>query len=872
MEELAAAVAGFVAGVGAVRGLAGLREHRTEPQGLADLLGWLHLVGRGTMLQKDGSFLTGWRYRGPDLASATAEELDALSAHLNDALLPYGDGWMFHVDFKRRPALGYAPAGAFPDAVTRLVDEERRRAYESSSTHFVSESFLVVTYLPPRELYSRLARLFMQGRGEGAVAWGATHAAFEAEAEQLERRLAAHLKVERLGGEELLAHLHGCLTGREHGVRAPRVGCYLDALLADRQLVGGWKPEIGGLALRVVAVHGFPHESFSGILDFLGGLGFAFRASHRVIALSPATAARRIARARLAWFKKRKGASSWVREVSGGRSAAAERDDEVFVDQDAAAMARDASAAAAENASGRVRYCLYTPVVVIAERPAARADRIAAEVVKALNDHGFTARVEDLNAVEAWRGSLPGHGYANLRRPVVSTRNLGDLLPATSVWPGLRQNPSPLFPAGSPALLWAATTGATPFWLNVHHDDVGHTLVVGGTGAGKSTLLNLMIAQFLRYPRAQVFSFDVGYSGWLLAKAAGARHYDLVQEAVALQPLGQIERSGERIWALEWLEMVAGMQGVHVSPAGRQALDAALRLLATEPRQHRRLSDLLPQVQDRELAAALQPYAEGSLGHLLDGDHDDLEGRSYQVFELKRLIDMEDRVLLPVLLYLFHRVEQRLEEGRPSMIVIEEAWLPLMKSAFAARIKQWLLTLRKQNAAVVLATQSLAQLFESANRHVLLESCPTRILLANPEAAAPGHAGLYRDLGLNEAEVGLIARARRKRDYYFKSPRGSRLFELGLGPLALALVGTPEGMTLPEVMVEAKGLMAAHGEGWVGAWLERRGLGGLVGAYEEFRREAAGGGAGAVEEGAGARGEGAGARGEGAGASGEGAG
>jgi type IV secretion/conjugal transfer VirB4 family ATPase len=829
MEPVLLPTAAFFAGAGALAAAGRLREHRREPQGLPDLLGWLHLVSPATVLQKNGSFLTAWSFRGPDLASATPEELNSLSRQLNDALLPYGDGWMFHFDFIRRPAVGYAPPGAFPDPVTALVDAERRAAYEGSRAHFVSQSVLAATYLPPREIYSRMARMFVSGLPAGGASWGAVHAAFESEAEQLGRRLSTRLKVERLENGALLGHLHSCLTGLDHPVAAPRVPAYLDFLLADQHLVGGWTPRIGRLALRVVAIHGFPHESCPGILDFLGALGFAFRASHRIIPLGRQAAARRIARTRLSWFKKRRGAASWLREMTGEKqpSAARERDDELFLDQDAAGMARDASEAAAENASGLVRFCLYTPAIVVAEADPERAERNAAEIVKTLNDRGFNARIEDLNTLQAWRGTFPGDGCSNLRRPVLSTRNLADLLPATSIWPGLPRNPSPLFPPGSPALLWAATTGATPFWLNLHDDDVGHTLVVGGTGAGKSTLLNLLIAQFLRYPRAQVFSFDVGYSGWLLAKAAGARHYDLVNEPVALQPLAQVDRPGERLWALEWLETVLAVNGVGVTPAGRQALDAALRLLASEPPEHRRISELLPQVQDGELAAALAPYAEGNLRHLLDAGVDEMSAGAehpYQVFELKRLIEMEDRVLLPVLLYLFHRVEQRLEAGRPSLVVIEEAWLPLMKSVFAARIKQWLLTLRKQNAALLLATQSLAQLWESPNRHVLLESCPTRILLANPEAAAPGHAGLYRDLGLNDAEISLLAHARRKRDYYFKSPRGSRLFELGLGPIALAFIGTPEGMTMADAIAEARALEAAHGAGWVREWLRRRGL------------------------------------------------
>ena len=910
------AFAAFAAGMAAPALLDRLREHRREPAGLPDLLGWLHLVAPGTVLQKSGSFLTGWSYRGPDLAAATPEELDALAGHLNDALLPYGDGWMFHVDFVRRPAQGYAPPGAFPDPVTRWIDDERRAAYEAAHGHFVSESFLVATYLPPREVYSKVAALFIQGRPRARSAWADLHRRFEDDAAQLERRLSGHLKIARLSSRDLLTHLHACLTGLSHPVEPPPHGAYLDSLLADRPLAGGWAPRIGDLHLRLIALHGFPHASFPGILDFLGGLGFPFRASHRIVALSQPTAARQISRLRLSWFKRRRGAGSWLREltassaVGGGGGAAAggagsrrERDDELFLDQDAAGMAKDAAAAAAENASGRVRFCLYTPVLLVADPDPARADHLAAEVLKALDDRGFTARREDVNALEAFLGTLPGQGYANLRRPLVSTRNLADLLPVTSVWPGLPENPSPLFPRHSPALLWAATTGATPFWLNLHDDDVGHTLVVGATGAGKSTLLNLLIAQFLRYPRAQVFSFDIGYSGWLLAHAAGARHYDLAVLPVRLQPLAHIDQPAERLWALEWLEIVLSTNGVAVTPATRETLDTALRLLSTEPQAHRRLSDLLPQLQDRDLAAALAPYAGGALGHLLDAGHDDVSddaesgpapwtsdrasttpgepwaataadprwtvteggfpnadcsfpgsattgsfpgcsatggfpGRSatggdpgtasdiapYHVFELKRLADMEDRALLPVLLYLFHRVEQRLEQGRPSLLVIEEAWLPLMKSAFAARIKQWLLTLRKQNAAVVLATQSLSQLSGSPHRAVLLESCPTRILLPNPEAASPAHAALYRDLGLNDAELHLLARARRKRDYYFKSPRGSRLFELGLGPLALAFLGTPEGMTQAEAIALARPLLATHGPAWPREWLARRGI------------------------------------------------
>jgi type IV secretion system protein VirB4 len=104
---------------------------------------------------------------------------------------------------------------------------------------------------------------------------------------------------------------------------------------------------------------------------------------------------------------------------------------------------------------------------------------------------GFRARLETLNAVEAYLGSLPGHHYPNIRRPLLHTLNLADLLPTTAIWAGLEHNPNPLYPEKSPPWCFAATTGATPFRINLHVDDLGHTLLLGKSGAGKSTALAL---------------------------------------------------------------------------------------------------------------------------------------------------------------------------------------------------------------------------------------------------------------------------------------------------------------------------------------------------------------------------------------------
>jgi type IV secretion system protein TrbE len=820
-----------------------LREHRTEPAGLCDWLLWAYLVDEGVVLGKDGSLLTGWSYRGPDTSSATAEDLDALSSHVSQAMLPFGNGWMLSWQAVRHAAPGYAPLGAFPDPVTALLDLERRRTYEAIAAHFETDSFVTLSYLPPPDLYSRLARYFVQGEESGLKSWEEVLRAFLQGAGEFERRLSAVLRIRRLRSDELLTLLHGCLTGLDHPVKAPVEGTELDSFLADQEAVGGWQPRIGAMSIRALAIQGFPAASTLGMLDRLNNVPFALRLSHRVIPLDQAAAARVIRRHQVQWFMKRQGATDLVRGAMSRQrqpqTADQEAEARLFQDQDATRMAGDAAAAAAENASGAVRFCFYTPTVVVMQPSDAAADHAADEIVKILADRGFTARIETINAVEAWLGSLPGHGFPNLRRPLLHSRNVADLVPLTSVWPGLKTNPSAYFPEDSPPLLWAATSGATPLRVNLHASDVGHSLVAGPTGAGKSTLVNLIVAQFFRYPGAQAFVFDLGYSGYVLAQAAGASHYAIRagagEEATAFQPLAAVDDPGELAAAAEWLELLLSLQGgVVVGPAARTEIVAALRQLAGESREHRTLGNFCVQLQSLELKDALAPYRRsGSLGRLLDSDRDDLDSSSYQVFEMSHLWEMGTKTVAPVLRYLFHRVEGRLD-GRPTLIVIEEAWRTLLDPSFGLQLKQWLLTLRKKNAAVMVVTQTLADLHSSPYKAAVVESCPTRILLPNAMAASPGTAELYRDLGLNEAELELLAAGRPKREYYLKSPHGSRLFELGLGPVALAFLAAPEGMTPQETMQRVDELRRERGPDWPAAWLAERGLTDWISDYQRF--------------------------------------
>ncbi|OYW79809.1 MAG: conjugal transfer protein TrbE, partial [Asticcacaulis sp. 32-58-5] len=174
----------------------------------------------------------------------------------------------------------------------------------------------------------------------------------------------------------------------------------------------------------------------------------------------------------------------------------------------------------------------------------------------------------------------------------------------------------------------------------------------------------------------------------------------------------------------------------------------------------------------------------------------------------------------PVLTYLFHRLEARFD-GRPTLLILDEAWVFLDNPQFAARIREWLKVLRKKNVSVIFATQSLADIADSAIAPAIIESCPQRLFLPNERAVEPVSQAAYQRMGLNDRQVELIAQAIPKRQYYLQSRRGNRLFDLNLGPLALAIcaAASPDDQRMIEAVLDEAGP-----EGFAPAFLEARGL------------------------------------------------
>lgn len=793
-----------------------LAEYRRTATRLSDFLPWAALVGEGVVLNKDGSFQRTARFRGPDLDSAVAAELVAVASRLNNAFRRLGSGWAIFVEAQRHEAASY-PASRFADAASALVDAERKADFEEADAHYESSYFLTFLYLPPAEDAARAETWLYEGRQQSGVDPHEALAAFIDRTNRVLQLVDGLMPECRwLDDAETLTYLHSTVSTKRHRVRVPETPIYLDALLADEPLTGGLEPRLGAAHLRVLTINGFPTATTPGILDDLNRLAFPYRWSTRAILLDKTDATKLLTRIRRQWFAKRKSIAAILKEVMTNEASA-------LVDTDAANKAADADMALQELGADYAGQAYVTATVTVWDADPRTADEKLRLVEKVIQGRDFTAMSETINAVDAWLGSLPGHVYANVRQPPISTLNLAHMIPLSAVWAGPERDEH----FGAPPLLYGKTEGSTPFRFSLHVGDVGHTLVVGPTGAGKSVLLALIALQFRRYPGSQVFAFDFGGSIRAAALAMGGDWHDLggsltdgAASSVSLQPLARVHETHERAWAADWIAAILARESVTITPEVKEHLWTALTSLASAPITERTLTGLAVLLQSNDLKQALRPFCVGgAYGRLLDAEGEQLGEAAVQAFETEGLIG--GGAAPAVLAYLFHRIGDRLD-GRPTLLIVDEGWLALDDEGFAAQLREWLKTLRKKNASVVFATQSLADIDGSAIAPAIIESCQTRLLLPNERAIEPQITTIYRRFGLNDRQIEILSRATPKRDYYCQSRRGNRLFELGLSEVALALCAASS--KADQAAIEA--ILAEHGrDGFLPAWLRARDVG-----------------------------------------------
>ncbi|KTD38605.1 conjugal transfer protein TrbE [Legionella nautarum] len=810
-----------------VTGTLHLKKHRKKEAGLADLLNYAAVVDDGVIIGKNGSFMASWLYRGEDQASSTDEACEMVSFRINQALSNMGNGWMIHVDAIRQTTPKYSERGLshFPDPVSQAVDEERRCLFENIGTLYEGCFIITLTWFPPVLAEQRFVELMFEDDQKKLSNKARTTqliGQFKRECQNFETRLSSAVSLERLNVEKvvledsltasqdkLLSFIQYCVTGLNHPIHLPNNPIYLDALIGGQELMTGVIPKIGRNFIQCVAIEGFPLESTPGILNALTELPIEYRWNSRFIFMDNHEAVAHLTKFRKKWQQKVRGFYAQLFNTNKG-----------VIDEDALDMVNDAQSAIAETNSGLVAQGYYTSVVVLMDENRDLVEQSARFIEKVINRLGFAARTETINTMEAFLGSLPGHGVENVRRPLLHTMNLADLLPTSTIWTGQNEAPSPLFPSHSPPLMHCVTSGNSPFRLNLHVRDLGHGIVFGPTRSGKSTLLGLIALSWRRYPGARIYAFDKGMSMYPTCKGVGGEHYTIAanDSRLAFAPLQFLETKADRAWAMEWIDTILALNGLATTPHQRNEIGYAI--VNMHQSQAKTMSEFSLMIQDEQIRETLKQYTiDGLMGHLVDAEVDGLALSDFMTFEIEHLMRLGEKFALPVLLYLFRRIERTLD-GRPTLILLDEAWLMLAHPKFRQKIAEWLDSMAKLNCSVLMATQHLSHAANSGILDVIVESTATKIFLPNLYAREESTAALYTRMGLNKRLIDIVAEATPKQDYLYVSEMGQRVFQLTLGPLALSFVGA----TSPESIATIQKLELRHGKDWVPEWLLSKGL------------------------------------------------
>jgi type IV secretion system protein VirB4 len=423
-------------------------------------------------------------------------------------------------------------------------------------------------------------------------------------------------------------------------------------------------------------------------------------------------------------------------------------------DDDALSLRGELAAAKDDVGAGRSAFGEHHLSILAKADTLEELDGAVADVLSALAETGAIAVREDVNLEPAFWAQFPGNLAYVARKALISTANFASLASFHNHPAGQAADTH----WGSPVTV-LETTAFGPYHFNFHNGDLGNFTVIGPSGSGKTALLAFLLAQAERFrPRVAYFDKDRGAEGFI--RAVGGR-YDVLSpgEPTGFNPLALPDTGENRAFLAEWLATLLTTDGAHLDAEDRAIIADAIDANFAQAPGHRRLRYLRelfrggrrPSAGD--LAARLGAWCEGGEhAWLFDNAEDRLDLTARIVgFDMTRLLDAP-AIRTPAMMYLFHRVEQRLD-GAPAIIVVDEGWKALDDDVFVRRIKDWEKTIRKRNGLVGFCTQSAGDALESRIASAIIEQAATQIFFPNPKAKA---ADYIQGFGLSEHEFELV--------------------------------------------------------------------------------------------------------------------
>ncbi len=790
-----------------------------------EVLPWFGMVTNSVVLCHDGALLAAFEYEGADIEGVLDDDVSRRIDLLQTAMRQLTDRITLWSVQERRFDTSY-PCSQFPNPVAQLIDQAWGSACMEYPNARLRHRLYIGYSFPNRSeaLFEQL-RVEMEQSDNALKAVGtvlkrrfSTKSAIASVAGQLSEMVedfegilgsfsnivVTSLGFSRLTGGELLGDLYSRanLASPPGPVTVPARPVYLNTLLpADDMVRQGDLLEFKGPAKTVycaaLSTTGMPGDAYSLHIDQLLAqpceyvLVQTFRFIDRNLAESAIQAAEQFYRTEV-----KSAAVRMFERITGIESEK--------INTGNLALADDAQEALIELTAGDLAYG-YFNMTILALGPTPRDVARSADIIAStLRAGGYTITRERQGLMSAFLGSLPGNSKAQLRKYLASSANIADLAPIRTISRGEPQHKlfSKILGRDVPAHIRFMTPYGVPYDFNTHAEDLGHTVVIGGSGSGKSTVMGLMIAQFLKFYPCQVFIFDKDHSMALLSTLLEGRCIDMAnpqKSGVRINPVKRMLTDKDDLALLRWLGVLLSSDEESLSIEDKEILSGSIQNLKALAADHWRLSTLymLLNGTNKRLALRLAPYVDRSEseGSYAKGAYSDYFDNDEDSFALSNLVCMETGKLLqtkeiaaPFMDYCFYCIEKRLDAQTPTMIYVEESWYMLANPTFEEKINDWLRTFRKKRAFVVFATQSAEELQRLKSWAAFVTNVPTRIFLPalNDSVAATGHI-LKALFSLNDAQLELLSSAVPKRDYLLVKPGMTRLVQATMPKLLIAI-------------------------------------------------------------------------------------
>ncbi len=743
-----------------------------------DRLPYARLVDESTVLLRDGSVMTAIQVPGLLFETEDSEALNAHAATREVMLRSTLDARfvLYHHVIRRQVEVDLD--AEFDDPLSRHIDARWKERLAGGSL-FINDQFVTLIRRPARgkaglaerfsKMWSRTGQRELEADPKDVRSLKSAATGLVASLSVYGASVLADYDAPDSDGtnSEMLELLSALYNGEMRPVRRPHEDTDIGHMLPYRRASfgidameqrGSGQPDFSA----VLGLKDYPEATSPGLLDGLLRLPYEM-----IVTESYAPNERTTARERI--------------DLALRRSRS--------VDEDAAAERADMLAARDALGNGAVGFGDHHLTVLVRERSLDRLDEATAACGAALADTGAIAVREDTNLEPAFWAQFPGNEEYIVRRALISSANMASF----GSFHGFALGQASGNHWGD-AVTLLETTSATPFFFNFHHGDLGNFSVIGPSGSGKTVVMNFLAAQAQKFsPRTILFDKDRGAE--LFVRGIGGR-YDRISagEPTGFNPLSLPDTPTNKAFLRDWLAVLLNADGPEEFATISAAVDAAYSNDAGL-RRLRHFKELLAGAKRPEpgdladrLSAWIGTSGEqgGEYAWLFDNEQDKLDlGQRVLGFDMTALLE-NPRLRTPTMMYLFHRIDERLD-GQPTMILIDEGWKALDDEVFAARIRDWLKTLRKRNALVGFATQSAADALESRISTALVEQTATMIFMPNSRARPEDYCDGF---GLTDHELALIRTLpAHSRCFLVRQPDASVVVRLDLS-------GAPEVLTV----------------------------------------------------------------------------